>query len=354
MVATRPNRRQRPSIALGIVLAALMLGSCGGASSSISDEASTNTTSVAPTTTTTTEATTTTSGPASTTTAAQTALEKLGYPVSDEYRVETVITGLDSGTGGLAVDADGVLYQADFGYSGHVGNSVYRILPDGTVETFAQSDDFSSLTMTTFGPDGTLYQSSYGSDKVFRIAPDGTPTLVAEGLRGPAGIVVLEDGTLYVEAYDSNTLHRVLPDGTVEDVVFDRRFNGINGLVRGPDGTLYLIDHKDGSLFAVDEVGGVTKLHQFDRPTSHGAYLDGSLYITSRGSYVVFRYDIATGEAEIIAGNGEPGTSDGIGSDASFGRLNAIAVGPDGAMYVNHGDGTDINPLSIRRITRTP
>ncbi|MBT8213225.1 MAG: hypothetical protein KJN71_08775, partial [Acidimicrobiia bacterium] len=138
------------------ILVALVAASCG------SGDVVGDTTSV-PTTTTTTAATTTTSTSTTTTTSLPpTPLEELGYPVSDDWVVETVVAGIDSGTGGLAIDADGVLYQGDFGYPDHVGNAVYRITQDGTVETFASVPEMQSLTMTTFGPDGALYQSGYG------------------------------------------------------------------------------------------------------------------------------------------------------------------------------------------------
>ena len=337
---------------------AVVAVSCG---SDAAPTAETTTTSPAPVTTAAPDITTTEPPPpttttqAVTTTVALTPLEELGFPVSDDWVVETVVSGIDSATGGLAIDAEGNFYQTDFGYSGHPGDSVYKISPDGsTIETLTQSDLMDALTMTVFGPDGTMYQSSYGSNRVFKISADGTAEVIAEGLRGPTGIVVEEDGTLYVEAYNSGIIHRILPDGTLEDFVFDRRFNGINGLTQGPDGTLYAIDHKDGSLFSIDREGVVDKMFQFPEETSHGVYLDGSLFVTSRGGYVVFRYDLASGQVEIIAGNGEPGDQDGRGGEASFGRPNAITLGPDGHLYMNHGEGTANDPVTIRRISHQP
>ena len=347
---------------LGSVLAivAVVLVGCGGDSApetsppaaTTAPSPATTTTGLPPATTTSVAPTTTTSAPI--TVVVPTPLEALGFPVSDEYVVETVIAGLDSATGGLAIDADGFFYQADFGYTGHPGDKVYRISPDGNIETLVQSDLMASLTMTVFGPDGTMYQSSYGSDRVFTIDANGNAEIIAEGLRGPTGIVVEDDGTLYVEAYDSNILHKILPDGTVTDWVTDRRFRGVNGLTQGPDGTLYAVDHKDGGVFSIDQDGTIEKLLAFPKPTSHVVYLDESLFITSRGGYVVFRYDLATGDVEIIAGNGEPGDVDGRGAAASIGRPNAITIGPDGALYINHGGGNANNPLSIRRISHQP
>lgn len=351
------HRSHFATVRLGFIAVAITLvaSACGTSSSQPpTDDATTTSAPPASSSTTTTVPITATTTIAPTTTLPQTPLEKLGYPVSDDWIVETVIADIDAATGGLAIDPDGVIYQADFGYSGHVGDSLLRITPDGTVETFAQSDEMESLTMTVFGPDGTIYQSSYGSNRVFVIEPNGEARIIAEGLRGPTGIAVGADGVLYVEAYNSSIIHRIQPDGTVDDWVSDRRFNGINGITTGPDGTLYVVDHKDGSIFAVDQDGVVTPLHKFPKATSHVVYSDGSLFVTSRGAFVVFRYDLASGDVEIIAGNGESGDMDGRGSEASMGRPNAITVGPDGNLYINHGGGNANNPVSIRRISYQP
>ncbi len=278
-----------------------------------------------------------------------------GFTLSDEYVVETVVTDIDSATGGLAVMADGTMLQADFGYPGHPGNTIHRIAPDGTVSSLVTDDAMEALTMTTFGPDGTLYQASFGSDTVFAVDPvSGALTTVAEGIRGPTGIVAREDGSLVVASYNSNTVHLVTPDGAVSDWVRDPGFSGPNGLAEGPDGTLYVVNHRDGGLFSVAADGTVTQLVDFPFPTSHVAYLDGGLFVTSRGGYVVYRHDLATGQTAIIAGNGEPGDADGRGASSSFGRPNAITIGPDGALWINHGgDGTN-SPVTIRRITHDP
>ncbi|MDX1469481.1 MAG: hypothetical protein R3258_09065 [Acidimicrobiia bacterium] len=331
---------------------ALALAGCGSGNQVVATPTSTTTT-----TTTVPPATTTTSSP-TTTTAPSTALGRLletgGYTVSDDWVVETVIPHIDAGTGGIALDEAGVIYQSDFGYSGHDGNSVYRIDAGGSLEVFSQSEDFGSLTMITFGADGRLYQSSYGTGKVFVLDSEGNPEEIASNLFGPTGIVALEDGTLFVESYNSNLIHRIEPDGTVSEWASHPAFNGPNGLTMGPDGTLYAVNHRDGGLFAIDQDGNVTEIHRFVGTTSHVVYHDGGLFVTGRGRYVIFRYDLGTGAVEVVAGNAEFGDKDGRGTEASFGRPNAITVGPDGALYFNHGSRRSPDPVTIRRLVYDP
>jgi sugar lactone lactonase YvrE len=183
---------------------------------------------------------------------------------------------------------------------------------------------------------------------------DGSVETVVEGVDGPSGIVVRDDGTLVVEAFNRGDIHELAPGGELTLFATDGRFRGINGMTSGLDGTLYVVNFRDGGLFSVDLDGAVTELHRFPRTGAHVAYLDGSLFVTSRTGFVVWRYDLATGAVEIIAGNGEHGDADGRGAASSFGRPNAITVGPDGALYINHADGDGANLVTIRRIVHEP
>lgn len=286
--------------------------------------------------------------------AAPEALQQLGYPVSDEYVVETVVADIPSGTGGMAIDVEGEIYVGDFGTPDTPGNIVWKVSPDGTVEQFASAEGMRALTSTGFGPDGLLFQSSYGSDEVYTVDAAGNANVLTSEIRSPTGLVATGDGAIYVGSYSVGKIYEVQLDGTTTEWVASRRFNGLNSLSRGPDGTIYTADHKGSSVFAVSADGEVTELVDFPKQTSHVTYHDGSLFVTSRTAYVVFRYDLETGEIEIVAGNGEPGDQDGRGAESSFGSPNALAVGPDGALYMNHGDGANSFPVTIRRITHQP
>jgi hypothetical protein len=339
-----------------------------GASTTVPTVATTATSTTTPTTTSIpTTATSTTAAPTTTVPPTTTldptlpeAIRDLGYPASDDYVVETVVADIGAGTGGLAIDDDGNFFLGDFGgFEDGPGNRVFRISPDGTdVEVLVESELMGQNTSTVFGPDGRLYQSSFGPDRLFAIAPaDGTlEELTTEDLVGPTGNLPRDDGSVLVQSFSLRKIWVVAPDGTVEN--FTRSpapgFSGPNGLSVGPDGTVYSVNFRDGGLFEVDGDGEVTRLHTFPEPSAHVAYLDDGLFVTSRTGYVVWRYDLATGEVVIVAGNGEPGDADGRGIESSFGSPNAITVGPDGHLYINHGDDAQSVPVTIRRIRFDP
>ena len=345
------RRRLAALLAVGLVLAA-----CGSGG----DDPPAATDGPATTRATTTPTPTTTAAPETTTTTTEAplpvpaALQDFGYPVSDDWVVETVVADVDSGTGGLALDADGVMYVGDFGQPDTQGDVVNRITPDGIVEPYSSDEGMRQLTSTSFGPDGTLFQSSFGSDEVYAIDTAGSATVLTSEIRSPTGLVATGDGSILVSSFSLGKIYEVLPDGTTTEWASSRRFDGINSLSMGPDGTVYTADFRGSSIFALAPEGEVTKLHEFPESTSHVTYHDGSLFVTSRTGYVVFRYDLETEEVEIIAGNGEPGDRDGRGTESSFGSPNAIRVGPDGSLYMNHGDDANAWPVTIRRLTYDP
>ena len=82
---------------------------------------------------------------------------------------------------------------------------VWRVLPDGSKTIYA--DGLTQVTDLAFGPDGSLYVLQHASAPLFggpgsivRIAPSGARTMVdTQGrLNHPAGLVVGPDGALYV------------------------------------------------------------------------------------------------------------------------------------------------------------
>jgi glucose/arabinose dehydrogenase len=86
-----------------------------------------------------------------------------------------------------------------------VAARVWRVLPDGSKTIYA--DGLTQVTDLAFGPDGSLYVLQHaaapffgGPGSIVRIAPNGARTIVDTlgRLNHPAGLVVGPDGALYV------------------------------------------------------------------------------------------------------------------------------------------------------------
>ncbi len=109
-----------------------------------------------------------------------------------------------------------------------------------------QADGLKSPDGIIAGPDGNLYVSSSGSDKVMRYDGDtGLPMgAFASGspLRAPSGLTFGPDGDLYVSSLGSNQILRYNGSTGAYRRIFSSGA-GVNrptGILFGPDGNLYV------------------------------------------------------------------------------------------------------------------
>ena len=88
------------------------------------------------------------------------------------------------------------------------GANVYRVPMSGAPETYAGG--FTNILGTVFGPDGSLFVlemahnsllSGDPTGALYRVAPDGTRTLITQDLFLPTGLAYGPDGALYVAEY---------------------------------------------------------------------------------------------------------------------------------------------------------
>ncbi len=237
---------------------------------------------------------------------------------------------------GLAVGPDGSLFIADT-----ANRRVRRVDPDGNISTFA-GNGVEGYT----GDGGPATQASFGSVRDVAVAPDGS--------------VYIND--------DSRRIRRVGPDGTIHTVAGINvigftadggpasvaALNGVRNMAVAPDGTLYFSEGglrvrrigTDGILttvaggdvqgFAGD--GGPATQALFGIIGSIALGPDGSLFVADTGNRRVRRIG-TDGIVTTVAGNGAFVISpDGIPAVDAGLRLGEITVGPDGVLYLFDGD----------------
>ncbi|MFE3183070.1 NHL repeat-containing protein [Streptomyces violascens] len=195
---------------------------------------------------------------------------------------------------GLAVDADGNLYIADY-----YNNAVRRV-------------DAKSHVVTTVA----------GTGGVTAFSGDGEPAVKA-GLASPTAVAVDGDGNLYVADSSNQRIRRV-----------DAKTQIITTVAGGYTNDFY------GD-------GGPATHAAFDFPYDVAVDGDGNLYIADRYNNRVRRVDAKTQVISTVAGNGDYG-SDGDGGPAvkaSFGRPSGVAVDGDGNLYI-----ADNSNQRIRRV----
>lgn len=175
--------------------------------------------------------------------------------------------------GGIAIDARGTVYVADFGNA-----AVRRVDASGAVTTLA-------------GGMGAGYRDAAGGEAK---------------LDGPAGIAVLSDGTLVVADLNNNRIRSVSATGAV-------------GTVAG-----------SGESRSLDGVGAAAALY---RPWGVAVAPSGDLLVTeNRGNRI--RRITPSGEVTTFAGTGFSGSKDAPLLEASFYAPGQLAFAPDGELAI--------------------
>jgi sugar lactone lactonase YvrE len=248
-------------------------------------------------------------------------------------RGDQVITLTDEplvgAVGGIAVDRAGFIYSADF------RETVYKITPDGRVSVFATG--LYGASGNAVDSRGNLFQANFNGHYISRIDRLGNQRIFAdEGLAGPVGIAIDADDNLFVCNCQGNTISRIDTEGNVTTFAQSDLFNCPNGITRGPQGNLYVVNFSDGLMLEITPAGAVSEHATIPGGgNGHIAFTRGNFYVTGFQSQRLYRVSPA-GDVAHMAGTGAIGESDGAALEATFSWPNGIAVSPQGdRLYVN-------------------
>lgn len=234
-------------------------------------------------------------------------------------------------------------------------------------------------------PDGTMYYSEPSGARVRSVTPSGIITTVAgngEGgfsgdggpattaqIQNPYAIAVAPDGSLFITDQATHRIRRVAPNGIITTVAgtgvagfsgdggpaTSAQLNSPFGLAVGPDGSLYILDSQngrvrrvgsDGNISTVAGIGysglpssgdgGVATAAHLSSPFAIAVGPDGSLFIAQVVACTIRRV-APSGIITTVAGMTGHCGFNGDGGHATAALLwnpYAIAVGPDGTLYI--------------------
>ncbi|GGP23259.1 hypothetical protein GCM10010970_32590 [Silvimonas iriomotensis] len=205
-------------------------------------------------------------------------------------------------------------------------------------------------------------------------------------MQNPVGIVSATDGTLYMSDATANTIMSLSAGGSVQlwaggyqnytyiqpGVMGWTNKGLINGqrlqsqfsfpveIALDKQGNIYVADDGNQVVRKIAVDGTVSTLagsgasaYQ-DGPASsaafawpHGVAVDdaGNVYVTDPGNFRIRKIGV-DGMVSTVAGSGTSASQDGTGAGASFIYPKAIAIGPDGNLYVG-----DTSASQVRRVT---
>ncbi|WP_299289390.1 gliding motility-associated C-terminal domain-containing protein [uncultured Mucilaginibacter sp.] len=238
---------------------------------------------------------------------------------------------------GVALDLQGNIYIAD-----RENNIIKKISSAGIVSVFAGSGAegsadgigpaatfYSPVSLTT-DVAGNIYVADYGSSLIRKITPTGVVTTLAGSTPGfangtgtaakfgsPSGITVDKSGNVFVGDRDNNLIRKITPAGVVTTFAGSGTVGAVNGT-----GTAASFQHPQCLTFDNNE----------------------NLYVTDFNS--IIRKITPAGVVTTFAGSGVTGSTDGVGTAASFNLPVGITADHLSNIYV-----ADAGNLLIRKIT---
>jgi uncharacterized protein (TIGR03437 family) len=297
---------------------------------------------------------------------------------------------------GIAVDASGNLYIADFlnlrvrkvSSSGSIstvaGNGVLSFSGDGGPALSAQMNGPLGVAADTAG---NLYVADTGNNVVRKVAKNVITTIAGNGTAGsngdgsagpsaqlssPMGLAVDASGNLYIADSQNAKVRRVSSTGVISTAAGNgtpgfggdgaaatgAQLNTPLGVVVDAAGNLFIADFSNNRVRKVTPAGTISTVAgngnsgysgdgapatnaQLNTPTGVALDAAGNLYIADAGNNVI-RVVTPSGTISTIAGNGTAGYS-GDGGPAVKAQLvnpRAIAVDSAGNVYIADGSTT--------------
>lgn len=245
-----------------------------------------------------------------------------------------------SNPNGVALDAAGNVYVAD-----QANNLIRKITTVGVVTTLSGTLTSGSSNATVIGAiasyngptgvavdaTGNVYVADFGNNQIRKIATTGAVTTLAgstrsgnangtgtaAGFNGPAGVAVDAVGNVYVADFNNNLIRKITAAGVVTTLAGSTAGNangtGTAASFRGPRGV------------AVDAAGNV--------------------YVADANNNLI-RKITAAGLVTTLAGNGSAGNSSGAGTAASFYYPSGIAVDAAGNVFVADANNNLIRKIT--------
>jgi len=298
---------------------------------------------------------------------------------------------LFSNPAGIASDASGNIYVCDV-----FNNRIRKIAPDGTVTTIAGSgvagnSDGPALSAQFYAPQGlavdaqgNIFVADYGNSLIREIVAatntvktyagngyvgyvDGDALKTAE-FSGPSGIAVDANGNLFVADRNNNMIRKITPAGVVSRVAgtktpgyangavntttgFYASFRNPGSLVLDAQGNIYVADLGNSSIRKITPgaavttiAGGPGQTSLLGSPAALAMDPQGNFFIADESGRVIeltaslVLYDLA-GSANVS------GFADGAGISAKFSAPQGICVTPSGGIFVS-----DFNNNRIRQV----
>jgi DNA-binding beta-propeller fold protein YncE len=250
---------------------------------------------------------------------------------------------LDASPSGVALSSDGTIYFTE------QGTHRVRMVHNGQVTTVAGSG-------VPGYADGAALQAQFSYPRGLAISPNGGAIYVAD--YGNNRIRMIRDGQVTTVAGSGE-------EGYVDGAALQAYFNYPIGLAISPNGgAIYVADYnnnrirmiRDGQVTTVAGSGvpgyadGAALQARFYYPTGLAISPNGgAIYVADQNNNRIRM--IRDGQVTTVAGSGKRGRADGAALQAQFNYPIALAISPNGAIYIADQNNNRIRMIRDGQVT---
>lgn len=229
---------------------------------------------------------------------------------------------------GIAAGPDGNLWFTEYG-----ANRIGRISPGGVIAEFELPGDFRGLHDIAAGPDGNLWFTEHEANRIGRISPAGVIAEFDVPTPGshPGGISAGPDGNLWFTQESGGNIGRIRPDGTIDEFPLPSP-EFVTDISAGTGDELWFTAW--GRIGRITIQGAIDFPYQFDSfgATEITVASDGSLWFTSKFGNSVTRVN-EDGAVTNFFLSGEPLGPTGI------------VEAPDGSIWFTESFANDLGRI---------
>ena len=199
-----------------------------------------------------------------------------------------------------------------------------RALPSGGITEYLVPSANSFPEGITSGPDGALWFTELGSNKIGRVSTSGafTEFTIPSANSAPTGITSGPDGALWFTELATNKIGRITTGGVFTEYTIPTANSGVEAIVAGPDGALWFTE--DASKIGRITTAGVFTEYTIpsikSSPERITVGADGALWFTENSTNKIGRI-----------------TTAGVFTEYTIPTVGAgpegITTGPDGALW---------------------
>lgn len=249
---------------------------------------------------------------------------------------------------GMVLDYQGNLYGSHF-----MGSNVYKITPEGDATIFASG--FNTPNGLAFDSQNNLFVCDLSGNKIYKLSYSGE-FLDTIAVPTPSGIIKSFDSdTLLFTQYNGNKLSKLAPDGTITLISSGSPMNGSVGLAYDDLGQLYIANFTDRKIYKYTS-DSLVYVATVPGPSNGAlgfiAFAQGTLWGTSFQGHKIYRiYQNYVDSTSLYSGS-TIGSVDGPINLAKFSSPNGIISSATGdSLYISDFGTKRIRIISLNAAT---